>query len=233
MNAERSPAFCMAELVHLQSLPEHASLIRVLDTGEATRLGRIRNELRRRQFLGGHWLVRHLACGRFGGSPTDWRWRSNENGQPSLHLEGHALRVSVSHSGEWLACAISSEPVGIDVEVPGRERDWVSLANFAFSSERDWSGLPLPERKSKFINWWCLHEARGKRDGHGAQIGVMRRLRLISCAPGASDAISWPLSEGFVAIAGARDVTLRGCADRRSHWQFQNAVKHECRDGRA
>jgi 4'-phosphopantetheinyl transferase len=227
MDAQRTSGFCVAELVHLRTLPDNAELARVLDTAEYNRLVGIHKALRQRQFSGGHWLVRQLACERFGGSPTDWQWRSTPDGEPSLRREDHAICVSVSHSGDWLACAISSEPVGIDVEVLTRERDWVSLADYAFPSEviADWRDLTLAERRWKFINCWCLHEARCKREGQGIHLSALRQLRLLPCLPAASEAMSWPLPDGFLALAGRADVVLRGCADQRSWWRFEDVTK--------
>lgn len=235
IDAERNWGFCIAELASLRMLPDDTKLAYALDSAERTRLAGIRKSLRRRQFLGSHWLVRRLACEQFGGSPTDWKWESTTRGEPSLQRAGQAICISVSHSGDWLACAISSDPVGIDVEVSARERDWASLADYAFPSEpiSDWSDLTLQDRKLKFLNWWCLHEAKAKRDGHGIQIRELRRLRLLPCTPAALEAMSWPLPDGFLALAGAADVELRGCGDRRSWWRFEDATKLGSFDRRA
>lgn len=211
----------------MQALPDDGQLARVLDTAEYNRLVGIRKALRRRQFLAGHWLVRKLACERLGGAPTDWQWCSSADGEPSLHRDGQAICISVSHSGEWLACAISSEPVGIDVEVSARERDWLALADYAFPSEvkLEWRDLTPPERRLKFMNWWCLHEARCKREGRGIQLNALRRLRVRSCLPAASEAMSWSLPNGILALAGRMDVVLRGCIDQRNWWRFESVMK--------
>jgi 4'-phosphopantetheinyl transferase len=226
IDAEPTSGFCIAELVSLRTLPDDTQLAYALDPAECGRLAGIRKALRRRQFLGGHWLVRKLACEGFGGSPTEWQWSCTAGGQPGLRREGRAISVSVSHSGEWIACAISSEPVGIDVEVSVRERDWASLADYAFPRDGsvELSGHTHPERKMQFLHWWCVHEAKGKRDGHGIQLRNLRRLRLLPCTHDALHAISWPLRDGFLALAGAPDIVLRGCDDRRSCWRFEDAT---------
>ena len=235
MDAERNTGACIAELINLRTLPDDSILLEALDHGERARLAGIRKSLRQRQFLGGHWLVRRLACERFGGSTTDWKWCRTERGEPSLQRQNEAICISVSHSGDWLACAVSSERIGIDVEISARERDWSALAGYAFfpGTTAGWSDLTSSEQKSKFLNWWCLHEARGKRSGNGIEISELRHLRLLPCAPAAKDAMSWPLPNGFLALAGATDVEVRGCADRRSWWRFEDATKLGSCGGRA
>lgn len=66
----------------------------------------------KKRSLAGECLVQKLLQTHYG--ITNATLHRSENGQP--YLSGCELYVSISHSHKIVACAISEEPVGIDVE---------------------------------------------------------------------------------------------------------------------
>ena len=61
--------------------------------------------------------------------PSDWQFVINDKGKPSLEGGAHALDFNLSHSGEWLACAVTAgTPVGVDLEHCRSERVTLKLA---------------------------------------------------------------------------------------------------------
>lgn len=87
-----------------------------LSPTEQTRLQRLKIPSRRNQYLSGHWLARCLLAQQHGGQASDWMLQE----RPSLPplVIGHETNryLSLSHSGDWIACALSDQPVGIDIE---------------------------------------------------------------------------------------------------------------------
>ena len=65
--------------------------------------------------LYGEILVRYLACNQFGINNDDIKMQFNEYGKPYIedYLDFH---FNLSHSGQWIVCAISKESIGIDIE---------------------------------------------------------------------------------------------------------------------
>ena len=89
-----------------------------------------------------------------------WLFSKSEIGKPFL-VGKKVPSISISHSGDWCACAVSSAScVGVDVEVV-KSRDWVSYCTFAFHPvEAQWileaSGR---ERDVRGLIGWCRKEA--------------------------------------------------------------------------
>ncbi|HEX5755790.1 MAG TPA: 4'-phosphopantetheinyl transferase superfamily protein [Arenimonas sp.] len=194
---------CLVDLVALSALPEDAELGACLGVEERARLQHMRAPQRRRQFLAGHWLARQLTCERFGGEPADWCWHTENSGKPRLLCAGRVVEIAVTHSAEYIACAVAAEPIGLDLEIRQRERDWRALARHALSEVEALTiaALPPVEHGTAFIERWALHEAWGKRAGEGVLLSRMRRRRFIESEPQTSELRSWSLPEGSLALA--------------------------------
>lgn len=65
----------------------------------------------KRRSLAGLILLRKKIAERYG--LTDYEFTYNENGKPLLDF----CYFSISHSGEYVACALGNTPVGVDTEV--------------------------------------------------------------------------------------------------------------------
>ncbi len=176
-----------------------------LTADEATRLQAMASASRQRSFLAGHWLARRTAADWLGVDATRVALHRHDDGRPALLVDGHAsvLSLSLSHSGDWLACVVATVPVGIDVELPQRERDFEALARFTFSPgevER-LRGLPESERAAAFHVLWTLKEARGKRLGEGLLPGRSRRVTTLASDARDADATTWAFGDGALAVA--------------------------------
>ena len=80
------------------------------------------------------------------------------------------FHYSISHSGDWVACAVGTMPLGVDIQEERPVRPAVfralSLAEQAYLSTLDPSA-----RFSAFFDIWCLKEAYTKAIGLGLQAG--------------------------------------------------------------
>ena len=109
-------------------------------------------------------------------APADWRFSSGEHGKPGLLDSPLPLDFNVSHSGDWLACAVTAgTAVGLDVEYCDPARDVMKLARRFFQA-REIAALQAcsqGEQTAKFYDYWTLKEAcikaRGKTLGQGLE----------------------------------------------------------------
>jgi hypothetical protein len=158
--------------------PPHFGLFRLgqglpspldLSPQESARLDRMAAPLRAAQYLAGRWLLRKL-CALATDSELD-AVKLNAEGEPrALGPAGLDLpRLSLSHSGDWVAGVACFGPCGVDVERTGSRRDWDALARRL--------GLQGPGREAAVLKAWTLAEARLKA-GAGAGTGQEAALAL-------------------------------------------------------
>lgn len=86
------------------------------------------------------------------------------------HLPGVNLHFNLSHSGEFIACAISPTIIGTDVETI--QPIDLSIAEHFFSpmEVQDLFSLPEEKRTEYFFNLWTLKESYIKAEGLGVSI---------------------------------------------------------------
>ena len=139
---------------------------------ELDRLAQIGSSRRKQEFLCGRSLLRH-ALERFTGMPAhSHQLATTEEGKP-LCLEGPA--ISITHSGEIVACAIAkSGEIGIDIEVPDRRRNSKDIAGRFFSAEE--AAWLETKSEDRFYMLWVLKEAYSKALGCG-----LRGLDYLRC----------------------------------------------------
>lgn len=92
---------------------------------------------------------------------------------PQLNFPAGAhVGFSISHSGAWVACAVSDQSMlGLDIEVLDPRRDLDALAQQAFAPA-DIAWLRARQEATRvrdFYDLWCASEARIKLHAHEAQ----------------------------------------------------------------
>lgn len=176
-----------------------------LTDAERQRLQALTAPARRDSFLAGHWQARWQAAQWLQLDVARIALDTHADGRPLLCIDGDAapLQLSLSHSSDWLALALADVPVGVDIELPQRVRDWQALARFVFAPDElqrlqdaDAAGCC-----DVFHALWTLKEARGKRSGEGLR---PRSAQQVSARPSAAvdaEAWSWAFGSGAVALA--------------------------------
>lgn len=138
-----------------------------LTAGEQQRYRAFVREQRQRQFVAGRMMLRR-AISMVADIPPEAIQVDEQLGKPplvTLDVRARTPSFSISHSGAWVACAVSMEsPVGLDVEVPDSQRDIAALASKAFGAVEANRLMALPEtdRMAEFYAAWCLAEAKFK-----------------------------------------------------------------------
>ena len=93
--------------------------------------------------------------------------RRTRLGKPYF-AEGN-LHFSVSHTKNYVFCAVSEHPIGIDAEELDREIR-LDLAE-KFLSDREYAQFQnAPDQRKALLTFWVLKEATGKCTGEGLQL---------------------------------------------------------------
>ncbi len=147
---------------------------------------------------------------------------TGENGKPVLAppLARSGLAFNLSHAGNRLAIAVARDlPVGVDIELPGRDVRWPKLSARWFSrGEAEWlAGLKPDAAKREFLRLWTVREAMIKAMGATIAGNISRVTpepgnpgHILSLPKAWPDAASWTLYEhdgktglhGWLAVPG-------------------------------
>jgi 4'-phosphopantetheinyl transferase len=147
---------------------------RWLSGGERARSDRLHDPAAARRARLGHALRRGVLSRYQPVEPADWDFDCHDRGKPFILSPASELSFSVSHSGDWLACAVTNAgPVGLDVEKP-RDTDYLRLAArfFAPQEHQPLAELEGPALQQRFLQLWTLKEAALKHSGEGLTGGL-------------------------------------------------------------
>ncbi|RNF30448.1 hypothetical protein NM04_12610 [Massilia aurea] len=135
-----------------------------LSESERSRLGGFTRPERKRQFIVGRVLLRHALARLLRVAPRDIDLVERPGLAPIL-ASSCTTGFSISHSGQWVACAAArGTALGLDIERIDSSRDVMALAEHAFDAS-DIIALKANApslRHSAFYRMWCAHEARFK-----------------------------------------------------------------------
>jgi phosphopantetheinyl transferase len=137
-----------------------------LDDDSRERLSRLSHPRRRAQFILVRRLLGAVLLSQFGEISKVWHL---DMSSPKPRIVGpDAPEISLSHSREWVACAVARVEVGLDVE-HCRERDFSSLVEHIYDNDpealRRFLTLSGNERRNHFYRMWTLKEATFKLHG--------------------------------------------------------------------
>ena len=188
-----------------------------LSASEQERSEGISAHLRRQQFLAGRWFIRQCLAKWWGGVWSDYVLSASDDGPPLLiagpfDLTARPLYVSLSHSEDFLVCAVASHPIGVDVECTIRPRDVEALGAFIHGSRESAAlvGVDAPARRHQFYARWGLKEAWIK---HRPTSLPMSAVEFESGDAMTADAAVLQSSEWVVAVFPVQIGNLRVCGE--------------------
>lgn len=124
----------------------------------------LRQEDRYRSLLG-ESLLKIALSKSFGLAPPACIFSKNQYGKPLL-VNQPDIHFNIAHSGSWIACAVSTQPVGIDIERK-KEIDR-SIAERFFSPDEISFLRESPDTfQDRFFAIWALKESYIKALGMG------------------------------------------------------------------
>ncbi|GAC43904.1 phosphopantetheinyl transferase [Paenibacillus popilliae ATCC 14706] len=158
--------------MRVPDLIEQATLqqmLRLLPPDRQGKINRFHHQADAYRSLLAEVLVRKIIGERTGLANSQIRFHYNSFGKPELASELH-LFFNISHSGEWIACAVHNREVGIDVEQM-KPID-LSVARRFFSAEEceRMENEPPEGRLRLFYDLWTLKESYVKLRGQGLSI---------------------------------------------------------------
>ncbi|MES2039443.1 MAG: 4'-phosphopantetheinyl transferase superfamily protein [Pseudomonadota bacterium] len=144
-----------------------------LSSSEVQRYQRFIRPERQRQFVAGRILLRQALSSLLGLPATELELIEQPGNAPRLNNpELTHAGFSLSHSGSWVACAVSAtSKLGLDIELLNPDRDFSALALQAFNAnENAWlAQQDADNRACDFYQLWTAKEAQIKLNVASAQ----------------------------------------------------------------
>jgi 4'-phosphopantetheinyl transferase len=170
-----------------------ARCLAVLDASERARAAAFGNPRGRHRFTIAHGALRILAGRELRTRPAALTWIPGRYAKPELAPPWSGLHTSLSHSGDLIAVAISTDrPVGVDIQhlVPGLDAAVLSARFFPPDEAGYVAAVRDPSaRADRFAHLWARKEAVVKAAGGrlwpNLRIAVRSR-DVVSCAEPAS-----------------------------------------------
>ena len=200
--APRTPADGTAEVWWAHRQDAAPSLLALLDHAERERWAAYRRDTDRERFLVGCGLAKTVIAACTGQRPAEvsfdrtCRQCGQPHGKPAVQHGG--LEFSVAHSGDLVAVAVATAPVGVDVEqLEGRPRelgggDPAALARVVFAAEEQaaLAAVAASGRARAFLVAWTRKEAVTKAKGDGLRVpfGAV----VVAPATAAPRLVAWP-----------------------------------------
>jgi 4'-phosphopantetheinyl transferase len=131
-----------------------------LSPSSKLKLNSRKSDLAKKQFIASRALIQHIYIHDFN-TETDNTIQIIEGVTPTME-DSPELHIAISHSQEYVAVAISEQPIGLDIERPHRGRNYQEIADKAFHpNESAWikganDGVQL---ESRFFEIWTARES--------------------------------------------------------------------------
>lgn len=119
--------------------------------------------------LFGDVLVRYAICKRLNNNNSELVFGANEYGKPVL-LKPNEIHFNISHSGNWVVCAVDDNAVGIDVETVKPIDIKIAERFFSRNEYTSLQNQPKEMRLKFFYIIWTLKESYIKMEGKGLSI---------------------------------------------------------------
>lgn len=133
------------------------SFLPYLDSNRKQRLTHLATAEKRAQCAAAGWMLTHL----FGVEGQPPALFHGSRGKPYLAGSENVF-FSLSHTGNWVVCAVADQEVGVDAQVLTPYRDKVAKRCFT-PAELDW----VDGDDTRFTRLWSLKEAYLKYTGFG------------------------------------------------------------------
>lgn len=169
----------IAHMYEVQEAKE-MRLCSMLDSNRARKVSGFRNRKERMRCIFAGLLLRYAFL-QEGYGPNAWQQIEvveGDYGKP--YLKGYpAFHYNLSHSGEWVACAVDTVPVGIDIQ---EMKSWKMTLAKRFYYEEEYNRLlalqesDMDRQTKEFYSMWTAKESAVKWSGRGIGGGIRQLL---------------------------------------------------------
>lgn len=149
-----------------ESIPLNDELIALLSEERINKIEKLRRADDKIRSLYSELLARYALKKEFNLAAEDIKFTMNRFYKPLL-VGYENVHFNLSHSGNWIVCAVSDSPIGIDVEKleTGDNR---FIEEILHRKEIEYiKQFEDNEKNTKYYTFWCLKEAYGKYMGVG------------------------------------------------------------------
>ncbi len=144
-----------------------------IEAGRRERLERTQSRVQRLRSLAAGCLLHDALCRELGLLPKEKGAFSigyREGGKPFLR-EGEGLFFNLSHSGDYVCCAVGREETGVDIQVHTKVRQSLPERFFTQEDNRRLKEAGM-EREALFFRMWSIKESYLKLTGKGIGAGL-------------------------------------------------------------
>lgn len=141
-------------------------MFNVADDYIKQRIQKLKNDQQKINALVGSVLRKYLIKKRFGLNFEDQIIDFEKNGKPFLKNQEN-IHFNISHSGNFVACAVGDKPVGIDIERISKFNE--KVAKYVFWDDEIQNIMRSSEPDVEFTKMWSKKEACVKLSGVGIQ----------------------------------------------------------------
>jgi 4'-phosphopantetheinyl transferase len=189
-----------------------------LSGSELTRAARLRVVPRHQHYLAGHWLLREALAAPLGCAATAIELIDIQNQPPCV--AGSSLSLSLAHSGDWVACAWSEQPIGIDLEQRQPRPALLGMARWLLAVDEHVADVD----DDALLQRWVVKECLIKRD-RGAALPEQLAAMRIARSQARADVLLLSSSEFHLGIASGVVPSLPTGAGTWacSHWRVLGA----------
>ncbi|MDR2932236.1 MAG: 4'-phosphopantetheinyl transferase superfamily protein [Oscillospiraceae bacterium] len=145
---------------------EYQRFLAVAAPEKRARIGRFRFFADAQRALLGDMLARMLVAKAAGQDGRGILFDVGAHGKPFV-LGRPDIHFNISHAGRYIAGAVDSSPVGIDIEVITPVKEKIADRFFAEDEKAYISAVGSAESTRRFFSIWTRKEAYIKRDGRG------------------------------------------------------------------
>jgi 4'-phosphopantetheinyl transferase len=143
-------------------------LISYLPIAEEERIGRYVQPKDRLRSLAANMLARIVICRERRDLKGRLRFSRNVYGKP--YVLDESIHFNVSHSGDWVVCALDDSPIGIDIERELPIDLQIAEKHYSSAEYANMMSRPVDERLACFYQLWTLKESYVKAIGKGLSI---------------------------------------------------------------
>ena len=159
-----------------------------LTSSEHDRLAQLHAPRRRDEFLACRYALRLMLAGDASvNAISAWQLDAPSGSAPHLHIDFHGAaeasrhQLSLSHSGDYLACSVAPGPIGVDIEILNRKpasrlSELAAMACTPTERERLAAIADDALRHLRFVQLWSLKEAWFKQVGTGVDFALLPQL---------------------------------------------------------
>lgn len=155
--------------INITTLVPHLSdLQKLLDLQETEKTQRYRQEKDRQSRIIGRAVLKILLGRYLKAEPKEIRFQLDHNKKLLLqNILSENLYFNVSHSGDWILIAVSTNPIGVDAEQINTSFTYQNLLGFSFSLEEKNYIQAAAKPHQSFYKLWTRKEALLKATGKG------------------------------------------------------------------